>query len=105
MNKFINHAAMISAKKGKYPFVIANTDDSSKGGTHWWSILHIEPRTDIFFFDSFGVDGLKHFIVQDDRQIVEKALFGTEKMIRTDNKITVCKIQFNLNAYKNLSEG
>ena len=105
MNKFINHAAMISAKKGKYPFVIANTDDSSKGGTHWWSILHIEPRTDIFFFDSFGVDGLKHFIVQDDRQIVEKVLFGTEKMIRTDNKITVCKIQFNLNAYKNLSEG
>ena len=43
--------------------------------------------------------------MQDDRQIVEKALFGTEKMIRTDNKITVCKIQFNLNAYKNLSEG
>ena len=26
MNKFINHSAMISSKKGKYPFVIANTD-------------------------------------------------------------------------------
>ena len=26
MNKFINHLAMISSKKGKYPFVIANTD-------------------------------------------------------------------------------
>ena len=35
MNKFINHAAMISEKKGKYPFIIGNTDSSSKGGTHW----------------------------------------------------------------------
>ena len=26
MSKFINHSAMISSKKGKYPFVIANTD-------------------------------------------------------------------------------
>ena len=59
MNKFINHAAMISEKKkkGKYPFIIANTDSSSRGGTHWWSILDIEPKTDIFVFDSFGLDG------------------------------------------------
>ena len=50
MNTFINYATMILAKEGKYPFIIANTDDSSKGGTHWWSILNIEPKTDIFFF-------------------------------------------------------
>ena len=30
MNKFIDHK-MISEKKGKYPFLIANTDSSSKG--------------------------------------------------------------------------
>ena len=104
MNKFINYAAMISAKERKYPFVIANTDDSSKGGTHWWSILDIEPKTDIFFFDSFGLDGLKHFMVQDDQKIVEKVPIGTEKMTRTDNKRTLCKMQFNLNACKNLSK-
>ena len=74
-----------------------------KQGTHWWSILDIEPKTDIFFLDSFGLDGLKHFIMQDDRKI-EKILFGTEKMTRTDNKINLCKIQFNLNACKNLSK-
>ena len=34
MNKFIDHAAMISEKKGKYTFVIANTDSSEKGKTH-----------------------------------------------------------------------
>ena len=103
MNKFINHSAVISSKKGKYPFVIANTDSSEKGGTHWWSILDIEPKADIFFFDSFGTDGLKHFIVHDDREIIEKILFGTEIMTRTDNKITFCNIRINLNACKNLS--
>ena len=56
MNKFINHAAMISGK-GKYPFIIANTDASNKRGVHWWSILDIEPRNDIFFFDSFSLNG------------------------------------------------
>ena len=61
MGKFINHSAMISSKKGKYPFVIANTDSIEKDGTHW-SILDIEPKTDIFFFDFFGIDDLKHFI-------------------------------------------
>ena len=58
----------------------------------------------IFFFDSFGLDGLKDFIVQDDKKILEKVLFGTEKMTRTGNKITLCKIQFNLNASENLSK-
>ena len=64
MNKFIDDASMMS-DNGKYPFVIANTDSSEKGGIHWWSILDIEPKTDIFFFDFFGLDSLNHFIVQD----------------------------------------
>ena len=55
MSKLINHSAMISSENGKYPFVIAN---SEKGGTHWWSILDIEPKTNIFFFDSLGFNGL-----------------------------------------------
>ena len=50
------------------------------------------------------LDGLKHLIVQGDQKIVEKVLFGTEKMTRTDNKITLCKTQFHLNACKNLSK-
>ena len=69
MNKFIDHASMISSK-GKYPFIIANNDSSEKTGVHWWSILDIEPKTDIYFFDFFDLDGLKHFSVQYDKQIV-----------------------------------
>ena len=104
MNKFINHASMISEKERKIHFVIANTDSSSKGATGWWSILDIEPKTDIFFFDSFGLDGLKAFLVQDNINIIEKILFGTEQMTRTNNKITLVNIRFNLNACKNLSK-
>ena len=33
INKFIDHAAMIS-EKGKYPFIIANTGSSDKPGVH-----------------------------------------------------------------------
>ena len=78
MNKFINHVAMIE-NLGKFLFIIANTDDSSKSGMDWWSILDIEPRTD-------------------------KILVGIDKMDRSDNKITLCKIKFNLGACKQLSK-
>ena len=94
MNKLINHAAMIENKKGKYPFIISNTNKNNKKGTHWWSIIDIEPRNDSFFFDSFGLDGLKHFIIQDDKKIIDKILIGIEQMNRTDQKITLCKIKF-----------
>ena len=33
MNKFIDHAA-VTSDKGKYPFIIANTDSSDKPGVH-----------------------------------------------------------------------
>ena len=71
MNKFINYAAMTSEKKGKYPCVIANTDSSEDGETQWWSILNVEAKHDIFFFDSFGLDGLKQFIIQDDGNVID----------------------------------
>ena len=103
LNKFLNHAAMIN-NSGKYPFIIVNTDGSEKQGTHWWSILDIEPRTDIFFFDLYGLDGLKHFIIQEDKEIIDKILIGIDKMDRTDEKITLCKIKFSLSACKELTE-
>ena len=88
----------------KFSFIIANTDASDRLGVHWWSIIDIEPRNDIFFFDSYGIEGLKHFIIQDDREIVDEILIGTEKTDRTDDKITLCKIKFNLGACKDLTE-
>ena len=67
-----------------------------------WSILDIEPKADIFFFDSFGIDGLTNFFIQNDRKVIEKILFGTEQITRANNKITLANIKFNLNSCKNL---
>ena len=44
------------------------------------------------------MDGLKGFIIQDGKKVVEKILFGTEQLIRTGNKITLVNRKFNLNA-------
>ena len=77
MNKFIDYKMMISEKKKKVP-VSYSKYSSSTGGTHCRSILDIEPKTDIFFFDLFGLDGLKTFIIQDDKRVIKKILFGTE---------------------------
>ena len=89
--------------KGKYPFIIANTNASDKPGVHWWSIIDIVLRNYIFFFDSFSLDGLKHFIIQDDKPIVYKILLGVEQMTRADQKITLCKVKFNLAACRGLT--
>ena len=51
-----------------------------------------------------GVDGLKSFIIQDGKKVIEKILFETEQLTRTDNKITLVNIKFNLNAYRNFSK-
>ena len=61
-------------------------------------------REQTSFFDTFDVDGLKSFIIQDDKKVIEKILFGNEQLARTDNKITLVNIKFNLNACKNLSK-
>ena len=103
MNRFIDYKTMMLGKKGKYPFIIANTDSSDKDGTHWWSIMDIDPRTDLFFY-SFGADGLKSFIIQDDQEVIEKILFVAEQLTKTDNKITLVNVKFSLNALQNLTK-
>ena len=45
-----------------------------------------------FFFDLFGIDGLKNFIIQDHESVIQKILFGIEKMARTDKfSMNVCQ--------------
>ena len=66
--------------------------------------MDIKPQTDLFFFDSFGADGLKSFIIQDDQKVTEKIPLGTEQLTKTDNKITLVNIKFSLNSCKNLSK-
>ena len=76
--KFISFYEIMNEKK-RYPFIIMNTDRSDKNDTHWWSFLDLHERKEIFLFDSFGSEGFKEFIIDNDRNILNKILFGIEK--------------------------
>ena len=103
MNKFLDFKKMMKVKN--YPFLIANTDRSDKQGTHWWSILDVEGKKDFLLFDSFGIKGLKNFIVKDDEKIVAKFLKGVENLKEDKEQINLVNVNFVKNSYLKLSEG
>ena len=46
MARFIDYKQLNNQKTGNYPFLISNSDNSTKDGEHWWSILDIAPKKD-----------------------------------------------------------
>ena len=91
-------------EKIHYPFIIMNTDRSDKKGTHWWSFLNLHPRKEIFLFDSFGFEGFKEFIINDDRKAHKKILFGIEKK-KKDNKVMLVTLKFSMREYEKIRNG
>ena len=71
---------------------------------HWWSILGIDPKSDFLLFGYFGVEGLKNFIIQDDKKITKKAIRGIEKIERKDNKLTLVKLRFSVKNFRDLKD-
>ena len=63
---------MMIESKSNYPFITMSTDQSDKKGTHWWSFLELHTKKEIFLFDSFGFEGFKEFILDDDRKCSTK---------------------------------
>ena len=88
----------------KYQFIISNTDRSDEGSSHCWSILNISPKSELLLFDSFGISGMKHFIVSDGKKVVGKILKGLELADQKDNKLTLVKLKFSINSYENMAE-
>ena len=68
------------------------------------SILNISPKSELLFFDSFGLSGMKRFIVTDDEKIVGKVLKGLELGDEKDDKLTLIKLKLSMNGYRNLPE-
>ena len=56
--------------------LISNTDRSDKLSTHWFSLLDIHQKNAVFLLISFGIWGLKNFIITDESKIASKILFG-----------------------------
>ena len=100
-NQFISHHAIIKTKANvKYPFIIMNTDRSDRNGTHWWSFLDLHPKKDIFLFDSFGFNGLKKFIIDNDEKLLNKVLFNLKTFGKKDRKITLVSLTFSMLEYQ-----
>ena len=102
INKFISFHEMAKEKSRKYPFIIMNTDRSNKDGTHWWSFLDLHPKKEIFLFDSFGFTGFQKFVIDNDRNTLNKILFGIEKFKKKDQKITLISLKFSMSEYEKI---
>ena len=66
IRKYINFYEIIRKRNAKYPFVIFNIDKENEPGIHWWNFIDIHPKNNLFLFDSFGIEGFKLFIVDND---------------------------------------
>ena len=105
INKFISYHSIIKNRsKVKYPFIIMNTDRSDRAGTHWWSFLDLHPKKEIFLFDSFGFEGLKKFIIDNDKKLLNKVLFNLNKFEKSDRKITLISIRFSMQEYEKIKD-
>ena len=105
INKFISYHSIIKERsKVKYPFIIMNTDRSDRVGTHWWSFLDLHPKKEIFLFDSFGFEGLKKFIIDNDKKLLNKVLFNLNNFKKTDRKITLISLKFSMREYEKISD-
>ena len=105
INKFISYHSIIKDRSNvKYPFIIMNTDRSDRAGTHWWSFLDLHPKKEIFLFDSFGFEGLKKFIIDNDKKLLNKVLFNLNKFEKSDRKITLISIKFSMQEYEKIKD-
>ena len=64
-----------------------NTSRKNHSGVHWWSILNIDPKKELFLFDSEGFEGFKVFILSDDKNIIDKILYNVKQC---EKKIKKC---------------
>ena len=79
-----------------------NTDRSDKRGTHQCSFLDLHPKKEIFLFDSFGFEGFKEFLLQDDRITLNKILYGIKKIEKKYKKATIITLNFSMTEYEKI---
>ena len=103
-NEFFKFKHLIREKKAPYPFMIMNTDRSNKEGEHWWSLLEISSKQQIFLFDSFGFVGLKEFIIDNGKQIIDQFFYGLEKINKKDKIINLTYVHFDNESYKKVNK-
>ena len=92
VTKYINFYKIIKQRNAKYPFAIFNTDKENKPGVHF---MDIHPKNKLFLFDSFGVEGFRLSIVNNDQQIINQLFYNFSKcQSKTNQKPQLCIMKF-----------
>ena len=102
--RFFKFKHLIKEKKAPYPFMIMNTDKSNEEGEHWWSLLEISSKDQIFLFDSFGFIGLKESIIDNDKKIMDQFFYGLDKINKKDKIINLTYVRFDNQSYKKINK-
>ena len=105
ITKYINFYEIIKRRNGKYQFAIFNTDKENELGVHWWSFMDIHPKNNLFLFDSFGIEGFKLFIVDNDQDIINKLLYNFKKCeVKSTQKLKLCTMKFCVGTWQKMSQ-
>ena len=105
ITKYINFYERIKRKNSKYRFAIFNTDKENEPGVHWWSFMDIHPKNNLFLFDSFGIEGFKLFIVDNDQDIINELLYNYQKFeSKSSQKLKLCTMKFCVETWQKMSQ-
>ena len=87
--KYINFYKIIKGRNAKYTFAIFDTDKENEpafiSGVLWTFIQ----KNNLFLFDSFGLEGLRLFIVNNDQQIINQLPYNFKKC-ESNQKLQLC---------------
>ena len=67
--------------------------------------MDIHPPKNLLLFDTLGLEGLKFFIVDNNKKIKDELLFNFNKckVSLTNQKLTLCTMKFSINTWEKLA--
>ena len=105
VTKYIDFYSIIKNRNAKYPFAIFNTAKENEPGKHWWSFLDIQPKNNLFLFDSLGLDGFKIFVVNNQETVINELLYNFKRCeSQSNNKLTLCSMKFCVKTWRKMSQ-
>ena len=105
ITRYINFYEIIKRRDAKYPFAIFNTDKENEPGVDWWSFMDIHSKNNLFLFDSFGVEGFKIFIVNNDQKIINELPYNFKKYeSKSSQKLRLCTMKLCAETWQKMSK-
>ena len=67
--------------------------------------MDIHPKNNLFLFDSFGIEGFKLFIVDNDQDIINELLYDFKKCeSKSSQKLKLCTMKFCVETWQKMSQ-